>query len=314
MVRLQCAPRARLGAKSKNVESAVLDSIDEVERALAEQHYVADRGLATAIFLCMRLHKPLLLEGEVGVGKTEVAKALGAAMKTRLIRLQGYEGIDVASALYEWNYPRQILAIRAAEATGGSKVEDMFAHEFLIKRPILEAIESKDDVPPVLLIDELDRTDDEFEAFLLEVLSDFQVTIPEIGTIKARQEPIVIMTSNRTREIHDALKRRCLYHWIDYPDFAKECQILAARLPEITLPLRFQAVAFVQALRSRELYKPPGIAETIDWARALSVMGETEVTSNGVTQTLGLLLKNQEDLLEVVPVVRELTESVQTET
>jgi MoxR-like ATPase len=279
----------------------MLDSIDEIQAALAERHYVADRSLATALFLALKLGKPLLLEGEPGVGKTEVAKVLADLLSTELIRLQGYEGIDVSHAVYEWNYARQIMAIRMAEARNQREdLPDVFGPDFLIERPILRALEAgRAGKPAVLLLDELDRVDDEFEAFLLEVLSDFQVSIPEIGTVAATVRPAVIITSNRTRELHDALKRRCLYHWIDYPSFEKEYEIVTARVPEAPDRLRRQVVAFVQALRDQDLYKVPGVAETLDWTRALMALGQEALTGDVVDETLGVLLKNQEDVTRV---------------
>ncbi|MEO1103494.1 MAG: MoxR family ATPase, partial [Pseudomonadota bacterium] len=243
-------------------------SIDETETLLAQADYVADRSLATVLYLAMRLHRPLFLEGEAGVGKTEIAKVLSAALGRKLIRLQCYEGLDTASALYEWNYPAQMLAIRQAEA--GGETADLFAPRFLIKRPILQALETPPEGAPILLIDELDRADEAFEAFLLEVLSDYQVTIPEIGTVKASEPPIVIVTTNRTREIHDALKRRCLYHWVDYPSMAREREIVRRKAPGAGDRLAEDVVAFVQSLRDGELFKPPGVAETLDWAQALA--------------------------------------------
>jgi MoxR-like ATPase len=285
----------------------MLDSIDEIQTALAERHYVADRSLATALFLSLKLGKPLLLEGEPGVGKTEVAKVLAALLGTELIRLQGYEGIDVSHAVYEWNYARQIMAIRMAEARGEREnLPDVFGPDFLIERPILRALEAgQTGSPPVLLLDELDRVDDEFEAFLLEVLSDFQVSIPEIGTVRAAVRPAVIITSNRTRELHDALKRRCLYHWIDYPSFEKEYEIVSARVPEAPDRLRRQVVAFVHGLRDEDLYKVPGVAETLDWTRALLALGQQSLQQEVVDETLGVLLKNQEDVTRVRETVSE---------
>ncbi len=266
---------------------------------MLEAHgYVADRPLATAVFLCLRLQKPLLLEGEAGVGKTEVAKVLATILGAELIRLQGYEGIDIAHAVYEWNYARQIMAIRLAEA-GGERPE-VFGPDFLIKRPLLRSLEAgAGGRPPVLLLDELDRVDDEFEAYLLEILSDFQVSIPELGTIRAEVRPVVIITSNRTRELHDALKRRCLYHWIEYPSFAKEYAIITSKVPEAAEQLRRQVVSFVQRLRDLDLYKMPGVAETLDWTRALTVMGQQVLDATVVDETLGVILKNQEDVLRV---------------
>src|SRR3989441_10260203 len=249
-------------------------TIDELEAGLRSARYLPERGLATALYLSLALEKPLLLEGEAGVGKTEAAKALAQATSSRLIRLQCYEGLDVAHAVYEWNYSRQLLHIRAAQE-GTVSEKELFGPEFLIRRPLLEAIESAD--PVVLLIDEIDRADDEFEAFLLEVLSDFQITIPEIGTIRAARIPAVVITSNRTREIHDALKRRCIYYWIDYPSLAKERRIVQSRVPELTPVLGEQVCKFVQALRGEELYKLPGVAETLDWARALVALGQKQL-------------------------------------
>ena len=274
----------------------MLDSIDEVVDAFAKQSYVTDRSLATAVFLSLRLRKPLLLEGEAGVGKTEVAKVLTGALGGDLIRLQGYEGIDISAAVYEWNYARQIMAIRSAEATGSAADLDVFSPTFLIKRPILQALEAPPDRPTVLLIDELDRADDEFEAFLLEVLSDFQVSIPEIGTVRASVPPAVVITSNRTRELHEALKRRCLYHWIGFPNFQRELQVLELKAPAASESLRRQVVGFVQALREVDLYKQPGLSETIDWASGLAALEETKVSLAAASATLGLLLKNQEDV------------------
>jgi len=274
----------------------MVDSIEDVLAGFSSYRYVADRSLATAVFLALRLKKPLLLEGEAGVGKTEVAKVLASVLNARLIRIQGYEGIDVNAAVYEWNYARQIMAIRSAETFGSGEPPDLFGPEFLVKRPILQALEAPVGEPVVLLIDELDRADDEFDAFLLEVLSDFQVTIPEIGTIRAATPPVVLMTSNRTRELHDALKRRCLYHWIGYPDFQRELRVVELKAPEAVESLRRQVVRFVQALRQIELYKAPGMAETIDWAAGLVALEASEVTEPVATGTLGLLLKNQEDV------------------
>src|SRR5687767_34368 len=261
-------------------------SVDELERGLRDQRYVAERGLATTLFLSLKLGKPLLLEGEAGVGKTEIAKVLSTALGAELIRLQCYEGIDVASAVYEWNYLRQILYLRAAETESdatGTRLREVFGPEFLLKRPLLRALESNGR-PNVLLIDEIDRADDEFEAFLLELLSDFQVTIPEIGTISATQVPAVVITSNRTREIHDALKRRCIYHWIDYPSLDKELRIVQARVPELPRGLADQVCRFVQELREQDLYKLPGVAETLDWSRALVTLGQRELKEQVVVE------------------------------
>ena len=268
------------------------DSIDELSQALLDASYLPDRGLATALFLSLELEKPLLLEGEAGVGKTEAAKALARAQGARLIRLQCYEGLDVAHAVYEWNYSRQLLHIRAAQE-GAVSEEELFGPEFLIRRPLLEAIASEE--PVVLLIDEIDRADDEFEAFLLEVLSDFQITIPEIGTIQAARKPAVVLTSNRTRELHDALKRRCLFHWIGHPALEREIEIVRLRVPGVPERLAAQAAAFVQGLRTLDLAKPPGVAETIDWAQALAALGRQELDAELVESTLGSVLKYHED-------------------
>ena len=276
------------------------ESIDAVQEGLRAQCYVADRQLATSIFLSLRLEKPLFLEGEAGVGKTEVAKVLSTMLNRRMIRLQCYEGLDVSSAVYEWNYTRQMLYIRMVEASGEfdqkSTVHDIFGPDFLIKRPLLQAIDGNSEKAPVLLIDELDRADQEFEAFLLEILSDFQITIPEIGTVKAQEIPIVLVTSNRTREIHDALKRRCLYHWIDYPSFEKEQQIILAKIPEAPQHLTAEVVSFVQELRHEDLYKRPGVAETLDWVSALAALDEQTLSQEVIEQTLGALLKYQDDI------------------
>jgi MoxR-like ATPase len=271
-------------------------SIDELDSALTGASYLADRGLATALYLSLELEKPLLLEGEAGVGKTEAAKAIAASLEAPLIRLQCYEGLDIAHAVYEWNYARQLLHIRAAQS-GTVDEGELFAREFLIRRPVLEALESEERV--VLLIDEIDRADEEFEAFLLEVLSDFQVTVPELGTIAARQRPYVILTSNRTRELHDALKRRCLYHWIDHPSVEREIQIVELRVPGVPERLAEEAARFAAELRSLDLQKPPGLAETIDWVRALSALGRQELDVENVEATLGMLLKYHEDLLAI---------------
>ncbi|HEX6617299.1 MAG TPA: MoxR family ATPase [Gemmatimonadales bacterium] len=277
----------------------MLADIDAVQSAFAAQGYVADRDLATAVFLSLALGRPLLLEGEAGVGKTEVARTLSRALGAELIRLQCYEGIDVNTAVYEWDYPRQMLEIRLLEARGEARsaaARDIFSEEFLIRRPLLQALESRAAEPPVLLIDEVDRADEEFEAFLLEILSDFAVSIPEIGTIRAERPPRVILTSNRTREVHDALKRRCLYHWIDYPDAKRELAILHARLPQVPEALAREVVSFVQRLRTADLTKAPGVAETLDWAAALLALGAKQLEPAQVEQTLGVLLKYQEDV------------------
>ena len=278
-------------------------SIDEVTAALAENVYIADRSLATAIFLALKLQRPLFLEGEAGVGKTEVAKVLSRLLDRPLIRLQCYEGLDVSTAVYEWNYTRQMLQIRLMEAAGTARdhdaVQGLFSDDFLLRRPLLQAIDSRNGKPPVLLIDELDRADEEFEAFLLEVLSDYQITIPEIGTIRAEEPPVVIITSNRTREVHDALKRRCLYHWIDYPSFEKEYGIVLAKVPNAPERLARQVVAFVQELRQAELYKLPGVAETLDWINALVALDQEQLAEEVVNETLGVLLKYRDDIQKV---------------
>jgi MoxR-like ATPase len=283
--------------------STYLTSIDALQAALAQHGYFSERSLATAIFLALKLQRPLFLEGEAGVGKTEVAKVLASLLATRLIRLQCYEGLDVNSAVYEWNYPRQMLQIRLLEAAGAVDVahaqHDLFSPEFLLKRPLLQALESVDGTAPVLLIDELDRADEEFEAFLLEVLADFQVTVPEIGAIRAATPPVVIITSNRTREIHDALKRRCLYHWIDYPSFEKEYRIVLAKAPDAPAHLAREVVQFVQELRRADLYKLPGVAETLDWLAALVALDQTALSEAVVSDTLGALLKYREDIAQV---------------
>ncbi|ATG42967.1 MoxR-like ATPase [Phaeobacter piscinae] len=277
-------------------------SIDAVETLLTEAGYVADRGLATVVFLSLRLGRPLFLEGEAGVGKTEIAKTLAAALGRRLIRLQCYEGLDTSSAVYEWNFAAQMIAIRAAEAGAGEPRDraalqaELFSDDYLIRRPLLEAMQPDPAGAPILLIDELDRTDEPFEAFLLEALSDFQVTIPELGTIKAPEPPIVILTSNRTREVHDALKRRCLYHWVDYPDFDREMEILTARAPGLAPRLSQEVVAFVQALRTEDLFKHPGIAETIDWANCLLALDVIDLSPEVIADTLGAILKYQDDI------------------
>ncbi|HEX2755133.1 MAG TPA: MoxR family ATPase [Candidatus Limnocylindrales bacterium] len=283
--------------------AAALDSIEGIIDQFRERDYICDRSLATAVFLGLRLGRPLLLEGEAGVGKTELAKVLAASLGAKLIRLQCYEGLDVNAAVYEWNYPRQMLEIRLLEARGEASTanaHDIFGPDFLIRRPLLQALEaSADGEPPVLLIDEIDRADEEFEAYLLEILSDFQVTVPEIGTIKADKPPRVILTSNRTREVHDALKRRCLYHWIDYPTAQKEFEIVIARVPDAPERLAHEVVAFVHRLREADLTKVPGIAETLDWAAALLSLGSRELTGEVVDETLGVVLKYEEDIRRI---------------
>jgi MoxR-like ATPase len=275
-------------------------SIDGITGAFRARDYLCDRSLATAVFLALELGRPLLLEGEAGVGKTELAKVLAASLGSRLIRLQCYEGLDIANAVYEWNYPRQMLEIRLREARGDvGDGRGIFGPEFLIRRPLLQALEADDGVPPVLLIDEIDRADEEFEAYLLEILSDFQVTIPELGTIKAEQAPRVILTSNRTREVHDALKRRCLYHWIDYPSRDRELAIVLARVPAAPERMAGQVVAFVHRLREADLTKVPGVAETLDWAAALLALGARELTPAIADETLGVVLKYEEDVRRI---------------
>ncbi len=293
-------------------------TIGDVERALRKESYVAERALATVIFLSLRLQKPLFLEGEAGVGKTEIAKVLSDMLETPLIRLQCYEGLDVNAAVYEWNYSRQLLHIRLLEAVGAHQQEalrEIFSPEFLIRRPLLQAIEATNDRAPVLLIDEIDRADEEFEAFLLELLSDYQITVPEIGTIRAVHPPVVVITSNRTREVHDALKRRCLYHWIDYPSFQKEYQIVTTKRPEISAELARNVCRFVEALRQQDLYKLPGVAETLDWASALSTLGAVSLDEQLVVDTLGTLLKYQDDIQKIrVGNVGALVEMARAET
>ena len=277
-------------------------SIEAIQDDFRARNYIADRSVATAVFLALELERPLLLEGEAGVGKTELAKVLAASLETRLIRLQCYEGLDVNTAVYEWNYPRQMLEIRLLEARGEADratAHDIFGPDFLIRRPLLQALESADGTAPVLLIDEIDRADEEFEAYLLEILSDFQVTVPEIGTIRAERAPRVILTSNRTREVHDALKRRCLYHWIDYPTAQKEYEIVLAKVPESPERLAREVVAFVHRLRQADLTKVPGIAETLDWAAALLSLGARELAPELVDETLGVVLKYEEDIRHV---------------
>jgi MoxR-like ATPase len=293
-------------------------SVDETRKLLAGGRYVADESLATAVYLALKLNRPLLLEGEAGVGKTEVGRVLAAALGRRLIRLQCYEGLDASASLYEWNYSRQMLEIRLAELADADRetvARDIFSERFLVPRPLLQALEAAPGGPPVLLIDELDRTDEPFEAFLLEILSDFQVTIPEIGTVKAPSPPIVIVTSNRTREIHDALKRRCLYHWIGYPDLARELEILRVRIPEAPARLGEQVVRFIQKLRATDLFKLPGVAETLDWTNALLALDKVELDPAAVNATLGALLKYQDDINRVAgETARALVAEVAVET
>ncbi|MFN2187351.1 MAG: AAA family ATPase [Candidatus Promineifilaceae bacterium] len=274
-----------------------ITSVEELQEALRGQTYIADRGLAMAIYLSLKLRKPLFLEGEAGVGKTEVAKVIAGIQDTELIRLQCYEGLDVYHAVYEWNYTRQMLHIRLMEARGERPTEEeLFGRDYLLQRPLLRAIDDYAGSPPVLLIDEIDRSDEEFEAFLLEVLSDYQITIPEIGTIQASQPPIVVLTSNRTREVHDALKRRCLYYWIDYPTFEKELEIVKAKVPDASANLAAQVTAFVQELRHVELYKLPGVAETLEWTSALVALDQEVLHQSVVDETLGVILKYRDDI------------------
>ncbi|PSJ59692.1 AAA family ATPase [Pseudaminobacter soli (ex Li et al. 2025)] len=278
-------------------------SIDETLEMLTGADYVADRSLATVLFLSLRMKRPLFLEGEAGVGKTEIAKVLASGLGRRLIRLQCYEGLDVSSAVYEWNYAAQMIEIRMEEATGDVDRRDMernvFSEKYLIRRPVLEALTGKAGAAPIFLIDELDRTDEAFEAYLLEILSDFQVTVPELGTIKAEEPPIVIITSNRTREIHDALKRRCLYHWVDYPDAARELEIVRRKVPDANRRLSTEVVNFIQKLREIELFKAPGVAETIDWASALTELDKVALDPETVSDTIGVLLKYQDDIARI---------------
>lgn len=294
---------------------ALPHSVNETAEILADGRYIADRNLATTLYVSLSMKRPIFLEGEAGVGKTELAKVVAERFGRNLLRLQCYEGLDVASAVYEWNYARQMIEIRLSEALGDrdreSLAEDIFSERFLITRPLLSALESTPEGAPVLLIDELDRADEPFEAFLLEVLADYQITIPEIGTIQAAEPPIVFITSNRTREIHDALKRRCLYHWIDYPDASRELAILATRLPDADKDLSRQVVNFVQALRKTDLFKQPGVAESIDWLTALTVLGEHNLSVDTVRRTLGVLLKYQDDIEKVEnnELIRLLAES-----
>ena len=282
---------------------SVFTSIDDVQDKLSEQGYVCSRALATVVFLSLKLGRPLFLEGEAGVGKTEIAKAMAAVLGRKLIRLQCYEGLDASSAVYEWNFAAQMVAIRTAEASGGADKDalqtELFSDQYLIKRTLLEAVQPNENGAPILLIDELDRTDEPFEAFLLEALSDFQVTIPELGTIKAPEPPIVILTSNRTREVHDALKRRCLYHWVDYPNFDREVSILNSRAPEVSQALSEEVIAFVQALRTEDLFKKPGVAESIDWAKCLLALDVVALSPEVISDTLGAVLKYQDDIAKI---------------
>jgi len=294
------------------------DSIDGVQTMLATQGYVCGRALATVVFLSLKLGRPLFLEGEAGVGKTEIAKSLAAGLNRRLIRLQCYEGLDASSAVYEWNFPAQMVAIRTAEASGGADRQtlqtELFSDEYLIERPLLQAMRPDENGAPVLLVDELDRTDEPFEAFLLEALSDFQITIPELGAVKAPEPPIVIVTSNRTREVHDALKRRCLYHWVDYPDFDREIEILHARAPEAAERLSREVVAFVQRLRTEDLFKKPGVAETIDWAKCLLALDVINLSPEVIGDTLGAILKYQDDIQKLQgSEVRRILDQVKTD-
>jgi MoxR-like ATPase len=297
------AKAAAANTHSDNLNPALPQSIDATMALLAGADYVAERSLATAVFLSLRMGRPLFLEGEAGVGKTEIAKVLASTLGRRLVRLQCYEGLDIAQAAYEWNYPRQMIEIRLAEAEGAKNREaltqDIFSEKFLIRRPLLQALQPDVAGPPVLLIDELDRTDEPFEAYLLEVLSDFQLTIPELGTIKAEQPPIVILTSNRTREIHDAIKRRCFYHWVDYPDAERELAILRRKAPGVAERLSQEVVAFVQRLRKMDLFKLPGVAETLDWSKALTALDAIALSPQTVNDTLGTLLKYQDDIARV---------------
>ncbi len=293
--------------------AGVPGDVDATLALLAHEHYVADRRLATAVFLALKLGRPLFLEGEAGVGKTEIAKVLAAGLGRRLVRLQCYEGLDASSAVYEWNYPRQMIEIRLAEAAGhvrGAAVDDrsqlasdIFSERFLLRRPLLDALAPADGVAPVLLIDELDRADEPFEAYLLEVLSDYQVTIPELGTIRAVTPPVVIITSNRTREIHDAIKRRCLYHWVDYPDATRELEIVRSKCPHVSDALARQVVAVTQRLRHLDLFKAPGVAETLDWAEALVALDRIALDKETIADTLGALLKYQDDVTAITPEV-----------
>lgn len=279
------------------IATPVPTTIDATVKLLDTADYVADRALATSVFLMLKMQRPLFLEGDAGVGKTEIAKVLASTLGRELIRLQCYEGLDIAQAAYEWNVQRQLLAIKASERTGGAAIDNaIYGDEFLIKRPLLKALQGKAGAAPVLLIDELDRADEPFEAFLLEVLSDFQLTIPELGTISATEPPLVIITSNRTREIHDAIKRRCLYYWVDYPNAARELEIVRRKVPGVDARLSAQIVAFVQRVRKEDMFKLPGIAETIDWTRALTALDVIELSKENINDTLGVLLKYQDDI------------------
>lgn len=292
-------------------------SVEETLTLLQGGDYIAEPGLATAVFLALKLQRPLFLEGEAGVGKTEVAKVLAKVLGRRLVRLQCYEGLDVATAVYEWNYPRQMLEIRLTEGVKGNSSEDLFTEKFLIKRPLLQALETGPGEPPVLLVDEVDRADEPFEAYLLEVLSDFQITIPELGVIKANAAPIVVVTSNRTREVHDALKRRCFYCWIDYPSASRERAILRIKTPHANEALASDVVAFVQRVRTLDLFKQPGVAETIDWSQALDTLNIQALSQDSIDQTLGVLLKYQDDIVkvrggEVARILSEVQANAQT--
>ena len=286
-----------------NVADGPPESIEDIQSLLRNQNYITDRGLAVALFLSLKLQRPLFLEGEAGVGKTEIARSLALALGTDLIRLQCYEGLDINQSVYEWNHARQMLEIRLMEAAGSidqeSASKDLFDERFLIKRPLLQAIDQNRDRPAVLLIDELDRADEEFEGFLLELLADFQITIPEIGTYTTDHPPIVLITSNRTREIHDALKRRCLYHWVEYPDYQKELQIVTTRLPDAPKRLAEQVTGFIQELRETELFKIPGVSETIDWATALMALNQTTLEPQVIEDTLGIMLKYEDDIAQI---------------
>jgi MoxR-like ATPase len=318
LIRLDRPSRHGQPAPTEDQVTAIPKDIDGVETLLAGQGYVASRALATVVFLSLKLGRPLFLEGEAGTGKTEIAKTLAAALGRRLIRLQCYEGLDAASAVADWNFAAQMIAIRTAEATGAGDRDalksELFTEEYLIARPLLQAMRPQPGGAPVLLIDELDRTDEPFEAFLLEALSDFQVTIPELGTIRAPEPPIVILTSNRTREVHDALKRRCLYHWVDYPTFDRELEILASRAPEAQATLSREIVAFVQKLRHEDLFKRPGVAETIDWAKCLLALDVIALSPEVISDTLGAILKYQDDIQKLQGLeARRILEDVRRE-